>query len=171
MEHSTIREGLVVGTIGALIVALWYLVLDVAVGQPLQTPTLLGGVLFQGRVLPKGSVVPELVLGYTALHLVFFVVLGMGLTLVVHLATRHISLRMGVWIGLIVAFCFLAGLTYMLTAASGEHLPLWAVIGGSLLGIASMGWYLWRRHPRLSGSFREAPLGDEVPTPPHPPAR
>jgi hypothetical protein len=30
-------------------------------------------------------------------------------------------------------------------------------IGGSVLGIGSMGLYLWKRHPRLHGSFDEAP--------------
>jgi hypothetical protein len=171
MQHSTVREGLLTGTIGALIVALWYLVFDTAVGRPFHTPDLLGRVLFRGQLSAPGSgVVPELVLGYTVLHFVFFVLVGMGLTLLVHLAARNITLRMGVWMGLVIAFCFLVGLTYMLTAASSDPLPLWSVIGGSLLGVAAMGWYLWRQHPRLSGSFREAPLGDEVRAPPHPPA-
>jgi hypothetical protein len=42
-------------------------------------------------------------------------------------------------------------------------------VSGSLLGILGMAGYLWRRHPRLGGSFDEAPLGDEVKPPPHPP--
>jgi hypothetical protein len=32
-----------------------------------------------------------------------------------------------------------------------------------------MGVYLWQRHPGLRGTFRDAPLGDEVKPPPHPP--
>jgi hypothetical protein len=40
-----------------------------------------------------------------------------------------------------------------------------------VLGIGSMAWYLWRRHPHLRGTFRDAPLGDEIKPPPHPPGR
>jgi len=106
------------------------------------------------------------VAGFTVLHLIAFALVGMALTLVVHLATRHLALRMGLWIGLVVAFCFLAGLAYMLTASTAERVPPWTVVLGSLLGVVTMGWYLWRRHPRLGS---DAPLGAEVRTPRHAP--
>jgi len=41
-------EGIVGGTIGATVMATWFLMYDLAHGQPLQTPALLGAVLFQG---------------------------------------------------------------------------------------------------------------------------
>jgi hypothetical protein len=40
-EHSTIREGAVTGVIGAVIVALWYLIVDTAGREPLRTPNVL----------------------------------------------------------------------------------------------------------------------------------
>ncbi len=166
-EHSTVREGLVAGLLGAVIVGAWYLVIDTAAGRPFHTPNALGGVFFRGDPTPGvREVVPGIVAGYAALHFILFAALGMALTLVVHLASRNLALRMGLWIGLVVAFCFLAGLAYMLTAATGERLSLWSVVGGALLGVATMGWYLWRRHPRLGS---DVPLGDEVKTPPHAP--
>jgi hypothetical protein len=169
-NHSTVREGAAAGAIGALIVAVWYLLLDTAGGQPLHTPNVLGKIFFLGELsLGVSRIVPEAVLGYTVMHFVTFVLVGMGLTLLVHLATRNIALRMGVWIGLVVAFGLFAGLTYMLGSASGDRLSPWAVISGSLLGVLGMGGYLWRRHPRLGRSFDEAPLGSEVRAPPHPP--
>jgi hypothetical protein len=113
--------------------------------------------------------VPEVVLGYTVLHFVFFALVGMGLALLVHLASWNIALRMGVWIGLVVAFGVFAGLTYMLAAATGEWLSPWTTVSGSLLGVLGMAGYLWRRHPRLSRSFDEAALGDEILPPSHPP--
>jgi hypothetical protein len=78
---------------------------------------------------------------------------------------------MGVWIGLVVGGCLLTGLTYMLTVSTRDRLPLPEVIGGGVLGIASMAWLLWRLHPRLRRSFDELPLGDEVRTPGHAPGR
>ncbi|HET9039007.1 MAG TPA: hypothetical protein VFN40_02490 [Gemmatimonadales bacterium] len=169
-DHSTLREGAVTGAIGALIVAVWYLIVDTAGGQPFHTPNVLGKIFFRGDLTPGvRRIVPHVVLGYTAVHFLTFVLMGMGLTLLVHLASRNISLRMGVWLGLVVAFALFAGLTYMLGAATGERLSPWSVISGSLLGVLGMGGYLWRRHPRLVRSFDEAPLGAEGKAPPHPP--
>ena len=166
-EHSTVREGLVVGLLGALIVALWYLVVDTAAGRPFHTPNALGGVFFRGDANPGArAIVPSLVAGFTVLHLIAFAAVGMALTLMVHLASRHLALRMGLWIGLVVAFFVLAGLTYMLTVATAERVPPWRVVLGSLLGVVVMGWYLWRRHPRIGS---DAPLGAEVKTPRHAP--
>jgi hypothetical protein len=166
-KHSTVREGLVTGLIGALVVAAWYFVFDAAAGHPLRTPNALGEIFLRGDLNPGArSIMPSAVVGYTILHFVLFALTGMGLVLLIHLASREISLRMGVWIGLVVAFCFFAGLTFMLATSTAERLPLWSVLGGSLLGVSAMGWYLWRRHPRLQRSFDEAPLGAEV-KPPH----
>jgi hypothetical protein len=166
-EHSTVREGLVAGLLGATIVAAWYLVFDIAAGKPFHTPNVLGKVFFRGDLEPGvREIVPQVVAGYTVLHFVVFVLAGMGLTMLVHLTTRNLALRMGLWMGLVVTFALFAGLTYMLTTATDERLPVWSVVGGSLLAVAAMGWYLWRRHPRLASG---APLGDEVKTTPHPP--
>lgn len=82
---------------------------------------------------------------------------------------RNLALRMGVWIGLVIAFCFTAGITCMLAVATGERVPLWSVLGGSFLGVAVMGWYLLRRHPGIRDT--DQPLGDEVEAPPHPGGR
>jgi hypothetical protein len=166
-EHSTVREGLVAGLMGATILGAWYFVYDVAAGRPFYTPNALGNVLFRGDFeLGVREIVPRVVAGYTVLHVVVFVLAGIGLTLLVHLAARNLALRMGLWMGLVVMFALFAGLTYMLTTSTEERLPVWSVVGGSLLAVAAMGWYLWRRHPRLAS---DAPLGDEVKTTPHPP--
>jgi hypothetical protein len=169
-DHSTVREGTVTGAIGALIVAAWYLIVDTVGGQPFHTPNVLGKILFRGN-LPPGirQIMPHVVLGYTVIHFMIFLLIGMGLTLLVHMASRNIALRMGVWIGLVVAFGLFAGLTYMMGMATGEGLSPWSVVSGSLLGVLGMGGFLWRRHPRLGRSFHEAPLGDEVKPVPHPP--
>lgn len=169
-EHSIVREGLAVGLIGAIVVAAWYFVFDAVAGRPFHTANALGRIFFQGDVNPgMRAIDPGAVAGYMVFHVAIFALAAMGLAWLAHLASRNLAMRMGVWIGLVVAFCLLTGLIYMLAVATGERLPLWRVIGGSLLGILSMGWLLWRRHPRLSSSFQEVPLGDEVRTPGHAP--
>ncbi len=169
-EHSTFREGLLTGVIGAAIVAAWYLIVDTAAGQPFSTPNVLGKIFFRGDLTPGVQhIVPRIVLGYTVFHLFVFALIGMGLAFVVHLATRNIALRMGVWIGLVVVFGLFTGLTWMMGTATGERLSAWPIVTGGLLGVVGMAWYLWRGHPRLAQSFEEAPLGDEVTPPSHPP--
>jgi hypothetical protein len=171
-RHSTVAEGIATGVIGAIIVAIWYFIVDTAGGQPLHTPNVLGKIFLRGDLAPSaGRIVPLAVLGYTVIHFVVFALVGVGLTLLVHLALRNSSLRMGVWLGFLIAFGLFAGLTYMLSTASGERFSPWSVVSGSVLGVVGMAGYLWRRHPGLRRSFNEAPLGSEVPPPPHPPER
>jgi hypothetical protein len=171
-RHSTVREGAVAGVAGAVIVAAWYFLVDAVGGQPLHTPNVLGKIFFGGHLAPAANqIVPGAVAGYTIVHVVVFVLVGMALALLAHLASRNTSLRMGVWIGFLIAFGIFAGMTYALATASGERFSPWSVIVGSMLGVVAMAWYLWRRHPKLSRSFHEAPLGSEVPPPPHPPER
>lgn len=169
-DHSTIREGTVTGAIGAVIVAAWYFIVDTAGGQPFHTPNILGKILFRASLPPNvHQIMPNVVLGYTVMHFMIFLLMGMGLTLLVHMASRNIALRMGVWIGLVVAFALFAGLTYMVGIATGDRLSPWSVVSGSLFGVLGMGGYLWWRHPRLGRSFHQAALGDEVQPPAHPP--
>jgi hypothetical protein len=169
-DHSTLREGIVTGLLGAIVAAVWYFLIDTAGGQPLHTPSVLGMIFFRGDLTPGTShIVPGAVAGFTVLHFAVYILLGGLLALLTHGAMRDPSLRMGVWIGLVCAFCLVAGLTYMLEVATSERLPLWTVLGGSLLGVAGMGWYLLRGHPEVRDTGR--PLGDEVDAPPHPPER
>jgi hypothetical protein len=169
-EHSTFREGIVSGVIGALVVGVWYFLIDAAAGRPFHTPNVLGKIFFRGDVTPEvRSIVPAAVAAYTVVHVLMFVVAGMGLTLLAHMASRNLSLRMGIWIGLVVAWCFFAGVTYTVALLSGERLPLWTIIIGSLLGASSMAAYLWRRHPRLGRPLQDHSRRAEVEAPPHPP--
>jgi hypothetical protein len=166
-EHSVVREGAIAGLLGAVIDAVWFLAFDMAAGQPLRTPNALGKVFFAGDVNPGlREISSQAVVGFTVMHVVSFLLGGMALTALVHLVSRNPSFRMGLWIGLVVAFAYFTGLAYMLTTSSAERIPFWSVVGGNLLALAAMMWYLWRRHPRLGN---HAPLGAEVKTTPHAP--
>jgi hypothetical protein len=166
-EHSVVREGTIAGILGAVVAATWLFGLDVAAGRPLQTPNALGRVFFTGDVNPGArEIVPEAVLGFTVVHLITFLVAGIGLTGIVHLVSRNPAFRMGLWIGLVVVFGYFAGLAFMLATSTADRVPFWTIAGGNLLALLAMAWYLWRRHPRLA---TQAPLGAEVKTTPHAP--
>jgi uncharacterized membrane protein YgdD (TMEM256/DUF423 family) len=167
-QHSTIREGMLTGLIGGLVVAVWYLALDLGRGQPFYTPNVLGQVFIGRDTVPSSHIVPQAVAEYSLLHFGVFLVLGVALVALAHLATRNPSLRMGVWLGLVIAFLLFIGLLLMLYSLTDQRFPWWPALGGTVLGIGTMALYLWRRHPALRGTFDRAPLGDEVQTPHHP---
>ena len=170
-NHSTLREGVAAGLLGGFAVAAWYFVIDLVAGRPLHTPNVLGRLVFFGASGPPEIIHAPSVLGYTVIHFAAFAVVGIGLAALMHLAIRDISLRMGVWIGLVVAFGLFNGVGFLLSQATGDRLEWGWALGGSLAAVVVMGVYLWRGHPEIRRSFESVPLGDEVESPPHPPAR
>jgi hypothetical protein len=167
-SHSTLREGLITGLLGGLVVAAWYFLLDVGRGEPLHTPNVLGQV-FAGDTTPTVQrVVPLYVAEYTLLHFAAFVLAGIVLAGLTHLAVRNLAFRMAVWMGLVIAFVCFLGFLFVLYTLTDQRFPWWPALGGSLLGVGSMGLYLWRHHPELRASFKQVPLGAEVKPPPHP---
>lgn len=168
--HSVTSEGAQVGVVGAAIVAVWYFIFDVIAGHPLHTPDLIGELLGFGRHATDAGLVGTLAV-VTVVHTAVFVVAGIGLAALAHLALRDVAWRMGVWIGFVIALFFFTSLAYALGPITGEQLPYWKMVGGSLLGVIGMGSVLWRLHPALGRSFHEVPLGDEGESVPHPPGR
>src|SRR5437879_12288788 len=78
MHKRTIVEGVMGGTSGAVAVAVWFLCIDVSMGQPFRTPALLGATLFDGLRDPAAlHTTARLVLEYTALHWTAFVAFGL----------------------------------------------------------------------------------------------
>ena len=171
-HHSNFREGLIVGLVGALLVAVWYLAVDLGRGELFYTPNVLGQVFAQADTTPSlRSITAAAVVQYSLLHFGWFILFGIALTALTHLAIRNSALRMGVWLALVIGLAFWLGISYTLYRLTDQRFPWWTFLIGSLLGVGSMGLYLWRRHPSLRGSVREQPLGAEVRSPPHPPGR
>src|SRR2546430_3897385 len=54
-RRSVLREGVVAGLIGAVVVAVWFLFFDLARGRPFLTPGLLGGAVFRGPSTDRKS--------------------------------------------------------------------------------------------------------------------
>ncbi|MFL5516630.1 MAG: hypothetical protein ACJ8DJ_10765 [Gemmatimonadales bacterium] len=159
-SHSIGTEGLDVGIIGGLAVAVWFLILDTISGHPLQTPSLLGQVVLFGDSTPQtGGIVFDAFLLYTAFHFLIFALLGMGLVALVHWSVDNSIVRYAL-LPLFLAFeVIFYGLLEMLSERTNELFPFWAVVGANTLAAVCMGLYLWRRHPALRRSIQETPLG------------
>jgi hypothetical protein len=151
---SILREGVVGGVIGAAVVALWFLVFDLARGKPLLTPALLGAAVFRGVTTPAGlSVELGPVLGYTILHGVAFVAFGIIAASVIAATEREPALV----IALVILFAcfetFFLGVVGVLGRAVTDTLSWWGILTANFLAAAAMLWYFLLRHRTLPGDL------------------
>jgi len=146
-----LAEGTASGLIGAVTIALWFLVVDTIRGHPLYTPSLLGAAIFGGRdaiTSSEGHVVsPLMVLLFTLTHGLIFITIGQIAARLVRLAERNANYGFGIILFLVF---FLSGFFFvsMVFAAELLHALTWpAVLVGNLLAVAAMTIYFGRRHP------------------------
>ena len=153
-------ESLYCAAIGGSVIALFFLVIDAWNGQPLFTPSLLGGVLFGGAA--RNDLRGAHGLGRVRDHpsFVAFSVLGVGVALVAHeveLHSRHpFTMLFGVfavieWIFLVAGMFLLPGVISVL--------GFWRVAGANLLAAAGIATFLWANHqPEAWERFKHNPL-------------
>ena len=144
-------DGLFAGMIGALAVALWFLLLDAFAGRPLYTPALLGTVLLHGSAAASQevTVVPLTVAAYTAFHFIAFIAVGLMLSYMMTLFERFPIM----FFVLLVLFLSLQLGFFFMDLALGAQLlgklKPWTVVAANLLAAAAMAIYFWRRHPSV----------------------
>lgn len=148
------REGVTGGIVGAAAVAIWFLVTDGLAGRPFLTPALLGARLFQGASAEQLAGWPEsaaaLVVGYTVVHTLSFIVAGLIIALALQLFERTPPLLIPGFFFLVVFFEFVY-YTYVLAFVEPIFgaVPWPAVLLGNLVAVASMVAFFWRRHSTL----------------------
>jgi hypothetical protein len=148
------QEGIIAGILGALGVAVWFLVVDLVHGRPFYTPTLLGTALFGRGVWPATleSMPPsfEMVAMFTWVHLLAFAVVGVVAARLIAMAERHPSLGFGfVLLFVILEACFTAAV--MIVAAPVLRALTWpAILVANMLAAAVMAGYFWLRHPTMA---------------------
>lgn len=160
-SHSSTREGVIAGIIGATVVAIWFLLVDAIAGHPLYTPTVLGAGVFSvfGDTTHDGALVHLLV--YTVLHYAAFMVTGIIVALVVHRAEAEPSVLVVFTLLFIIFELGFYGLAALLAETRLQSLAWYQIAAGNLLAAVSMGAYMWRTHPALGREFAHALGGDE----------
>jgi hypothetical protein len=153
-EHKLVARGLVTGLIGAAAVAAWFLVLDVARGQPFFTPAALGAALLLGATSQADvQVSVPIVAAYTTLHLAAFA----GIGIAIEWAAERIERAPAVLRAAVLAFVLLEALFIGVVGALSQWvlgaLGYWAVAVGNVLALASMGMWVLAMHPKLRGLF------------------
>jgi hypothetical protein len=147
------QEGLAAGTMGAVVIALWFLVLDVLKGQPFFTPMVLGTALFKGtEALPTPQHLEfslDIVVGFTFVHWLVFAAVGCIASRLLGLAERNANFGFGILLLFVVfEFGFVGGAT--LFAEPVLRALAWpTVLIGNLLAAFVMALYFWRRHRHM----------------------
>lgn len=159
--HTPLREGALIGLAGGLVSAVWFLVMGLLAGDPLRIPALLGQLFLGGeRVVSADAASTGTILGYLALHFLFFLALGILLTVVTHAAARTAAVRMGILLGGVIGLGWLTYHLAMLPPLTEYAISFWMLYPGVLLGIATLALLLWRRHAALRRTFDEVGIGD-----------
>jgi hypothetical protein len=153
-EGRIVREGVVAGLIGAAAVAVLILVFDIAGGAPLQSPAILGSLIIKGVRDPTlVTVSAGTVVGYTIVHGLGFVVVGLIAAALVAAAERERAMVLALLI-FFAAFevFFLALVAFWALPVLGV-LAWWEILAGNLVASAAMLYYFHRRHPELARSL------------------
>ena len=169
-DRPLVREGILVGIIGATIIAIWFFAIDVIGGRPLFTPATLGRGMLRlfGPISADASIALPVII-YTVVHYAAFIVLGLVVSMIVSVANREPSILLGfvvLFVAMEVAFYAFAGLLQHATELGA--LAWYNVMLGNLLATIGMAVYLWRTHPALRDQFAhaldhaQAPVAREV---------
>ena len=153
-ESRVVREGIVAGLIGAAAVALLILVFDISNGAPFQSPAILGSAILKGIRDPNlAAVSASTVLGYTIIHGLGFIAVGLIAAYLVASAEREPAMVLALLI-FFAAFevFFLALIAFWALPVLGV-LAWWEILAGNLVASAAMLYYFPRCHPRLARSL------------------
>ncbi len=144
------REGVIAGMVGASVVALWFLAYDLASGEVLRTPAMLGAMLFeQAPLTATAAVTAPLVIGYTVLHLLAFAGFGIGIAILLAASEWEPFLALGVFLLFSVFEVFFVGFVTVIDQSVLEALGWWKIVAGNILALLAMTAYFMRGHRGL----------------------
>lgn len=164
-EQSAIREGVVTGLIGAAVVALFYLGIDLIRGVPGLTPSVLGEVF----VLRQPSAVTTEVnrgaaMLFTVVHVLLFVFYGLALSALARRGETSSVARYAI-VALVVAYVpFFLGVLAIADETTRGLFPAWSVLTANVLAAVAMVYYIWSRRAEFRNAWRAVPLGAQAET-------
>lgn len=148
-----------VGLIGAVAVAIWFLLIDIVEGRAFFTPALLGSVVFWGVRDAAAVVISfQTVAAYTVIHGIAFVVVGVIVSQLLSVAEREPSLLavlLQLFIGLELGFHASSALLFTSISA---HLAWFNVAIANLIAAGAMGYYFWRKRLVMHRGLFQPPL-------------
>lgn len=144
-SNLVLPEGLEVGLVGAFAVVSVYLMRDVGIGEPLNTPSVLGTLLFEGRDAAREvRSAPGAAAAYNALHFGVWIAFGFLLSSLMYLVERAPKWRLLPWSAAAGSLLVMLALDLWVGEANLARPHLWM---GGVAGLVAMAAYLTWRHP------------------------
>jgi hypothetical protein len=147
-------DGAIAGIIGAAIIALLFLFLDVVTRLPLYTPTVLGAGLFvkAGDLasIEEMEVSLELTLMYTWVHWLAFIAVGVIAAQFFSLSKRDLNLALSIFLLFLVLELGFVGTWFLLAKPVLDEIAWTTVLLGNVLAAIGMAIYLQLRNTRLA---------------------
>jgi hypothetical protein len=163
MEHSRARiviDGAVAGIIGAVVVALWFLIFDTIRGHPFETPALLAATILHGtHTAQVHRAIGLLTLEYSLIHFAAFIAFGIAGGLLLETCETESSLLFSLAIFFAAFEVFFIAVVLFLGPNVMAELTWWGIIVGNLLATTAMLSYFFWRHPALAWNLLGAWIG------------
>jgi hypothetical protein len=141
------EDGVVAGIIGAAVVAVWFLILDIARGQPFLTPSSVEGASTLNVVM---------VFAYTGVHGVLFLLAGCVLSWMVAQVERNPQFGLVLLLLFLLFESVLFGLEVTIVPSLVGALGAFSVAFANLFAAVAMFWYLLLRRPEALARLRES---------------
>ena len=158
-DRRTLRQGLIVGLIAYVTVALFYSAFDfLAARGTLFTVDMLGKAAFRGLRDPAvlmlpGQLDPSAIFLYNGLHLVLSLVIGVIVTTIVDQADRHPPVAPLLLVAIIAGGVVTVLVVGYLTQAARPVLPWSSIVAANVLASGIAALYLLRSRPGLWRRF------------------
>lgn len=151
----TLRDGVMVGLIGYVTVAVFYSFFDLlAARDALHTVNMLGRAVFRGSRDPAIlqfplSLDPGAIFAYNALHLVLALAIGLVVVTLVTVGDRSPERRRTVRVIIAAGFVATVLVVGVATAPMRPVLPWWSIVAANALSTFFAATYLLSRRPAL----------------------
>ncbi|MGH7470565.1 MAG: hypothetical protein ACRENP_21680 [Longimicrobiales bacterium] len=160
--QRVLREAVVSGLIGALVIVLWFFVHDLVRGRVFFTPAALGSVLFLGaRSAAEVRVTFGTVFGYTIIHFAAFLLAGFMAAALLKQAERHPPVLLGIVLLFVTFEVLFFGVLVIVANWLLGVLESWTILASNAMAAAAMGFYLLRKHPALRAELNKPLEEDE----------
>ncbi len=144
---SVVSEGILAGLLGGTIVAIWFLLLDINLGEPLRTSAALGAA-FLGNGNPNEHLT-FFAMGYTVMHFAVFIVLGIVSAFVLSASHSQPPYRIGLVLLFAVLEIFFFGVMTMVDDSLFDVVSSVRVTLGNLFACVAIVGFLYLRHRGL----------------------
>jgi hypothetical protein len=146
-----LEDGLLTGLVGAGVLAVWFLGIDVLRGQPLITPSVLSAVVFDGGTVADATITIKDVFAYSGLHVILFLMVGFCIALMF----KEFELAPNVGTALLLLFVLGEVILFGIQVAMMEEvlgaIGQWQTAVGNTLSAVAMFWFMLRRYPGSMG--------------------